>query len=136
MLPEEFMFLNCCQMSMCQQKVNSYSAVLLTKLKVCYLQRDHKNCYSHLFYSLNSSELTAEEIILCLQLPVQPTHPYILLHCLYVLASSAGRFSVLFEVNFFSIQLLSSKFQITLLFGQNDVVKRTVRKILTPHENF
>lgn len=114
----------------------SYSAMLLTKLKVCYLQRHHKNCYSHLSCSLNSSQLTAGKIILCLQMPVQPTYAYILLPFLYVLAGSAGRFSVSFEVNFFSIQLLSSKFQITILFGKNVDVKRTVRKILIPHQSF
>lgn len=48
----------------------SYSSMLLTKLKACYLQRRNKNSYSHLFYSLNSTEVAEEKIILCLQMSV------------------------------------------------------------------
>lgn len=39
--------------------------MLLTKLKACYLQRHHKNWYSHHFCFLNSIELTAGKKHFC-----------------------------------------------------------------------
>lgn len=110
----------------------SYPAMLLTKLKVCYLQRHKKNWYLHLTYFLNSTELTAETVILCLQMSLSATHTYILVHFLYLLAYSAARFSVSFEVNFYSTHLLSTEFQIILLLGNDTVVKGRSRKMLRP----
>lgn len=87
MLPEEFMFLNCCQMSICQQKVISYSAMLLTKLKVLSPETSQKLLFTSFLFS-KFFRTDSRKIIVAVLL----TYTHILPHFVYILARAQEGF--------------------------------------------